>query len=98
MGETDDSGARAKKYSVSMPEEVADEVRARVGKGSFSAYVTASVKRQIERDRLAELIDDYESEAGPIPQEHMDAVTKEFDEAERRYTQWLAEQPAPKAS
>ncbi|GAA2993278.1 hypothetical protein GCM10020229_02200 [Kitasatospora albolonga] len=79
-----------KKYSVSMPEEVAEDVRNRVGKGAFSAYVTAAVERQIERDRLAELVDDHERRHGTVPDTTVQEATRSFDEAERRYAEWLA--------
>ncbi|MFJ9952321.1 hypothetical protein [Kitasatospora sp. NPDC091207] len=81
-----------KKYSVSMPEDVAEEVRARVGKGSFSAYVTAAVRQAIEREHLAELVDDYVRRNGEIPETARAQAAREAEEAERRYAQWLAEQ------
>ncbi|WP_327682712.1 hypothetical protein [Kitasatospora sp. NBC_00458] len=81
-----------KKYSVSMPEDVADEVRAIVGKGSFSAFVTAAVRRQIERRRLAELVDDQIEQFGEIPDTARAQAARNFEEAERRYELWLAEQ------
>ncbi|TDQ51954.1 type II toxin-antitoxin system VapC family toxin [Actinorugispora endophytica] len=37
-----------KKYSVSLPEALAEEIRERVGPGEFSAYVAAAVQRQAE--------------------------------------------------
>ncbi|MFF1907071.1 hypothetical protein [Kitasatospora sp. NPDC058218] len=81
-----------KKYSVSMPEDVAEEVRAIVGKGSFSAYVTASVRRQLERRRLAELVEDHIANFGELPETSRAQAARNFEEAERRHAQWLAEQ------
>ncbi|MFD9598164.1 hypothetical protein ACFWA9_36140 [Kitasatospora sp. NPDC059973] len=81
-----------KKYSVSMPEDVAEDVRSIVGTGSFSAYVTAAVRRQIARERLAELVDDHVANFGEIPEAARARAARNFDEAERRYAQWLAEQ------
>ncbi|MFW3461402.1 hypothetical protein ACN24K_12155 [Streptomyces microflavus] len=37
-----------KKYTVAQPEEI----RAEVGRGAFSAYVTRAMERQREHDRL----------------------------------------------
>lgn len=54
-----------RKYSISMPQDVADAARQRGGPSGFSAYVTAAVARQIERDNLDELIDAIEAENGP---------------------------------
>ncbi|AGK79241.1 putative ribbon-helix-helix protein, CopG family [Streptomyces microflavus DSM 40593] len=41
-----------KKYTVTLPEELAEEIRAEVGRGAFSAYVTRAMERQREHDRL----------------------------------------------
>lgn len=48
--------------TVSMPNEVLSEVDSRVGARQFSAYVTDAVRRQLERDKLRDLLADY----GPI--------------------------------
>jgi hypothetical protein len=69
-----DQGARlheskVRKVSVSMPEELADAVRARTGAGGFSRYITEVVEREIRHDRLGELLDELEAEHGPVPPE-----------------------------
>ena len=60
---------KVRKVSVSMPEELADAVRARTGAGGFSRYVTDAVEREIRHDRLGELLDELEAEYGPVPPE-----------------------------
>jgi chloramphenicol 3-O-phosphotransferase len=62
-------GSRVKKVSVSMPEELADAVRARTGSGGFSRYVTDAVDREIRHDLLGDLAAELEAEFGPIPEE-----------------------------
>ena len=47
---------KVRKVSVSMPEELAEAVRARTGAGGFSRYVTEAVDREIRHDLLDELI------------------------------------------
>jgi Arc/MetJ-type ribon-helix-helix transcriptional regulator len=69
-----DQGARlheskVRKVSVSMPEELADAVRARTGAGGFSRYVSEVVEREIRHERLGELLDELEAEYGPVPRE-----------------------------
>ncbi|MCP2335828.1 CopG family transcriptional regulator [Actinomadura rupiterrae] len=54
-----------RKYSVTIPEDVAEEARVR-GDGNLSAYVTAAVARQLERDRLGDLVAGFEEEHGPL--------------------------------
>lgn len=59
------------KYSISMPRDIAEAAHARSGPSGLSAYVTAAVTRQIERDNLAELIASAEEEHGPITAEEI---------------------------
>lgn len=51
--------------SVSLHEGTIAALRARTGKRGMSAYVEALIQRQLERDRLHELIADAEAEHGP---------------------------------
>lgn len=46
-----------KKYTVTLPEELAEEIRSEVGPGVFSRYVTQAVERQRERGRLHATVD-----------------------------------------
>ena len=62
-------GGRVRKVSVSMPEELAEAVRSRVGAGGFSRYVSEVVEREIRHERLGRLLDELEAEHGPIPPE-----------------------------
>lgn len=68
-----------KKYTVTLPEELAEEIRREVGPGGFSAYVTQAIQRQREQDRLGELVEWMEEEYGPVTEEELAAA-----EAERR--------------
>jgi Arc/MetJ-type ribon-helix-helix transcriptional regulator len=60
---------KARKVSVSMPEDLTAAVQQRVGRGEFSSYVTDAVSRQLELDLLADLLALLEAEHGPIPEE-----------------------------
>lgn len=59
---------RARKISVSMPEELTAAVQQRVGRGEFSQYVTEAVTRKLESDLLEELASLLEAEYGPVPE------------------------------
>ncbi|MGH3928320.1 MAG: HD domain-containing protein, partial [Pseudonocardiaceae bacterium] len=63
--------ARARKVSVSLPEQLTAAVQQRVGKGEFSHYVAEAVARQLELDLLAELSDVLADEHGPVPEEYL---------------------------
>lgn len=52
--------------SVSLHEGTIAAVRARTGRRGMSAYVEALIQRQLERDRLRELIEAAESQHGPV--------------------------------
>ncbi|MBT2404734.1 MULTISPECIES: hypothetical protein [unclassified Streptomyces] len=58
-----------KKYTVTLPEELAEEIRAEVGPGGFSRYVTAAIERHRERERLHEFVEWLEAEHGPVTAE-----------------------------
>ncbi|MFD3513982.1 hypothetical protein [Streptomyces sp. NPDC058657] len=53
-----------RKYSISIPEDLAESIRARVGSGGFSGYVTAALRHQVSMDNLAEMIEDHETRHG----------------------------------
>jgi len=73
---------KVRKVSVSMPEELAEAVRARTGAGGFSRYVTEAVDREIRHDLLGELIDELEAEYGPVPQEVLEEARREWPDYE----------------
>ncbi|MEV0089201.1 hypothetical protein [Saccharopolyspora sp. NPDC050642] len=62
---------RARKVSVSMPEDLTSAVQHRVGRGAFSQYVTDAVAKQLELDLVAELAELLEAEHGPVPEEYL---------------------------
>ena len=75
---------KVRKVSVSMPEELAEAVRARTGAGGFSRYVTEAVDREIRHDLLGELIDELEAEYGPVPRELLDEARREWPDFEEK--------------
>jgi hypothetical protein len=75
-------GGRVRKVSVSMPEELAEAVRARTGAGGFSRYVTDAVDRELRRDLLGDVIEELEAIYGPVSQELLDEAALEWPDAE----------------
>jgi hypothetical protein len=71
-----------RKVSVSMPEELADAVRARTGAGGFSRYVSEVVEREIRHERLGGLLDELEAEYGPVPPEIREQTRREWPDYE----------------
>ncbi|MFD9423704.1 MULTISPECIES: hypothetical protein [unclassified Streptomyces] len=74
-----------KKYTVTLPEELAEEIRGEVGPGAFSAYVTRAVERQREHDRLGELVERMEGEYGPVADVDLAEAEAERREIERLF-------------
>ena len=57
------------KASRSIEEDVLAEARERAGRRELSAYVNEALQRQLQHDRLGELLAEMETESGPIPPE-----------------------------
>ena len=74
--------SKVRKVSVSMPEELADAVRARTGAGGFSRYVTDAVSREFQHDLLGELLDELDAEYGPVPEELVQQARREWPDYE----------------
>ncbi len=60
------------KVSLSLDEEALDEARGRVGKRELSAYVSTALRRQLQHDRLLDLLQSMDAESGPIPTDLLD--------------------------
>jgi Arc/MetJ-type ribon-helix-helix transcriptional regulator len=69
---------RAVKVSVSLPQDVVREVRARVGPRAFSSYVAEAVEQRLRLQMLGEIVDDYVAKHGPISEEVAQEVDAEW--------------------
>ncbi len=66
-----------RKWSVSLEEELASRVEEHVGDRGLSAFVARAVEHELERDALADYLDELDDEYGSIPNdliEHYDAL------------------------
>jgi Arc/MetJ-type ribon-helix-helix transcriptional regulator len=80
-------GMATKKYTVTLPEELAEEIRSEVGPGGFSRYITQAVERQRERERLHDAVDWWESEYGPVTAEELAEAEAERRDIERAHVE-----------
>ncbi|PJE95796.1 hypothetical protein CUT44_21310 [Streptomyces carminius] len=80
-----------KKYTVTLPEELAEAIRAKVGPGGFSRYVAHAIERQQERERLQEAVDWWESEYGEVTEAEMAEAEAEYREIERKHAELARE-------
>jgi ribosomal protein L15 len=69
--------------STSLHAGTVEAVRSRVGKRGFSSYVEAALRRQIEHDNLAELIDEYTESEGAFTADELAAARTALYGAER---------------
>jgi hypothetical protein len=81
------NGMTTKKYTVTLPEELAEEIRSEVGPGGFSRYVTQAVERQRERERLHEAVGWWEGEYGDVTAEELAEAEAERREIERAHAE-----------
>jgi Arc/MetJ-type ribon-helix-helix transcriptional regulator len=81
------NGMATKKYTVTLPEELAEAIRSEVGPGGFSRYVTQAIERQRERERLGELVDWLEDEYGPVTESEKIEAAAERQEIERMHAE-----------
>lgn len=78
-----------KKVTVTIPEDLLDEIRADAAERGLSAYVAEALRFKRDRDRLQELVDWLQEEHGPVTDdEHAEALEALADldaEHERRH-------------
>ncbi len=73
---------RTAKVSFTLPQDLLDEARTLVGDGNLSAYITQGLERQLRADRLARFLSELDRECGPVPEDEIEAVRREWrDEA-----------------
>ncbi|QEU93319.1 CopG family transcriptional regulator [Streptomyces kanamyceticus] len=79
-----------KKVTVTIPEDLLDEIRAEAAERGLSAYVAEALRFKRDRDRLLELVDWLQEEHGPVTKNERTAALAELDdldaEHERRAT------------
>lgn len=54
------------KISLTLEESLLAQARERVGRRGLSGYVNRALRHQLQQDRLASLLTELETEAGPI--------------------------------
>ena len=59
-------GQPAAKLSVSVPSELAEAVRRRVGARGLSGFVARAIAHELEREQLGTLLSELERKAGPV--------------------------------
>lgn len=68
------------RLTVTLPPELVQEVRSRVGPGEISAWVAQALAERLGREDLLAAVVEYEAETGPITDEDIAAA--------KRHTAW----------
>jgi hypothetical protein len=74
-----------KKVTVTIPEDLLEEVRAEAAEQGLSAYVAEALRVRRDRDRLRELVDWLEEEYGPVTEDERAAALAELDELDAEH-------------
>jgi len=68
----------AAKLSISLPSELADAVRERVGPRGLSGFVARAITHELEREQLGVLLEELEEEYGPVSKVALSKARKEW--------------------
>ncbi len=79
------SSMATKKITVTIPEELLEEIRDAATERGISAYVTEAVQQKRDRDLLIELSDWLEEEYGPVTDEELAAAYAELEEIDAEH-------------
>lgn len=71
-------GHPAAKLSVSVPDELAKELRRSVGSRGLSGFVTRAIAHELERERLGKLLAEWDAELGPVPSAELARVRRQW--------------------
>lgn len=74
-----------KKVTVTIPEDLLEEIRAEAAERGLSAYVAEALRFKRDRDRLQELVDWLEGEHGPVTEDEHAAALEELGDLDAEH-------------
>ncbi|MEV6793900.1 CopG family transcriptional regulator [Streptomyces sp. NPDC051320] len=77
--------ATTKKVTVTIPEDLLDEIRAEAAERGLSAYVAEALRFKRDRDRLRELSDWLQEEHGPLSEDEGTSALEELEELDAEH-------------
>lgn len=72
------------KISVTVEDELVEQIRGRVGARGLSAFMNQAVRHELQLARLGELLGDLENELGPPDEAMVADALASLDQLERR--------------
>ncbi|RAY13164.1 CopG family transcriptional regulator [Actinomadura craniellae] len=80
-----------KKVTVTIPEDLLEEIRADAAERGLSAYVAEALRAKLARNRLRELVDWLQEEYGPLTDEERAAARAKLEEINAEHARLRAE-------
>jgi metal-responsive CopG/Arc/MetJ family transcriptional regulator len=77
--------ATTKKVTVTIPEDLLDEIRAETAERGLSAYIADALRLKRDRDRLQELVDWLQEEHGPVTENERAAALEELEDLDAEH-------------
>jgi hypothetical protein len=74
-----------KKVTVTIPEDLLDEIREEAAERGLSAYVAEALRSKRDRDRLLELVDWLEAEHGAVTERERADVLEELEDLDAEH-------------
>ncbi|MFC1420373.1 CopG family transcriptional regulator [Streptacidiphilus cavernicola] len=75
----------SKKVTVTIPEDLLEEIRADAAERGISAYVAEALRFKHDRDRLLELVGWLEEEHGPVTDSERSAAYESMDDLDAEH-------------
>jgi post-segregation antitoxin (ccd killing protein) len=75
----------SKKVTVTIPEDLLEEIREQADERGISAYVTEALRSKRDRDKLQELVHWLEEEHGPVADAERSAAYDELEDLDAEH-------------
>jgi len=79
----------ATRITITVDEDVLNELKSRVGPGEVSGYVVEALRARLQRDPIMELIDKLDEMYGPLAEDEVEEGRREWKEMSRRLSSTL---------
>jgi len=66
----------AAKLSISIPSNLAEAIRERVGPRGMSRFIAKAIEHELEREQLRAYLDELDENFGPVPQQAIAELRK----------------------
>ncbi|MBK5332162.1 MAG: hypothetical protein JJD93_09335 [Ilumatobacteraceae bacterium] len=79
----------ATRITITVDEDVLDELKNRVGPGGVSSFVVEALRARLRKDPILELLDKLDEMYGPLTDDEVAEGEREWDEMSKRLSSTL---------